>query len=155
MAGFESLFWLIFVSFRQSQMKRPLSLGSPREIRKSFLGANNTDSMPYLWPVKCFISVYSTAFLTVYTSYSPSFAIAELDLLESAPPAFSTSVDCLLMNFICSSSWYVISQIVIWGYRKALSPAAKYFPSLEKRQHWKGRQVREAKNLTCLASRGE
>ena len=68
MAGFDSLFWLILVSLRQSHTNKPLSFGSPNDIKKSFLGEKSTASMPYLWPYKCLISVYEIAFLTTVTS---------------------------------------------------------------------------------------
>ena len=45
--------------------------------------------------------------------------------------------------------------MVIWGYLKALSPAARYLPQLEKTRHWKGREVGEARKWVCLASLGE
>ena len=85
MAGFDNLFWLILVSLRQSHTNKPLSFGSPNEIKKSFRGEKSTASIPYLCPCKCLISVYEMAFLIVTTSdYAYS---CELEVIEEVHAA--------------------------------------------------------------------
>ena len=157
-AGFDSLFWLILVSLRQSQTKRPLSFGSPREIRKSLRGEKSTASIPYLCPYKCLISVYEIAFLTRVTSVGDVWSFDIMLEVFVTPPSNAAAAPFGVDGFdylTWSTSSYSISQIVIYGNLNALSPAAKNLPSDENLAHWKGREVRDARNLTCLASRGE
>lgn len=69
-----------------------------------------------------------------------SVVVVESPAYIAALPATLSIIllDLLLIGLAYSMSSYVISQMVICGKRKALSPAARYLPSLENLAHWKG-----------------
>ena len=95
------------------------------------------------------------------SDYAYSYELDVIDAVHAAAefaPSYYYGVaeaELAFVYLVVSDSSYSISQIVIYGSLKALSPAARYFPSEENLAHWKGRDVREAKNLICFASRGE